>query len=290
MSVEPDTPAGRAVRSRAAPGPSAGRAHHGEAGGGVAPLPGGRERGVRPARRRPRGRSGRVRGGAGPVGQRQVDAAQHHRRPRHPDRQAGPWSPAGRSPTWTRASCSASDARWCRSSSRRSTCSPPSPRSRTCSAAPRSPARPRRPATAREVLDQVGLSERLAPLPERAVRRGAAAGGHRPSAGHRQPAAGRRRTHRRPGLPHRRADPAAAARAGRGRPHRHRRHPQPGDLPGGRPGRRAVERSGGQRRPALRSGGPRSATCTGSRPPPWASCSRSDGPRGTCGGVGPRCW
>ena len=44
---------------------------------------------VRAARRRLHDDAGRVRRGDGPVGLREVDAAQHRRRPRHPDRRRG---------------------------------------------------------------------------------------------------------------------------------------------------------------------------------------------------------
>ena len=75
------------------------------------------------ARRRPRHRPRRVRRGDGPVGLRQVDAAQHRRRPRRARRGRGRRSPASRWSARPRASwrsCAASTSASCSSSS---TCS-----------------------------------------------------------------------------------------------------------------------------------------------------------------------
>ena len=113
-------------------------------------------------RRRPGDRRGRVRRRARPVRQRQVDAAQHHRRPRHAHGGTGGRGRPGDHRLEPERAVRASGARSSRSSSRPSTCSPPSPRSRTCSAAPRSPARRRRPASGRSRCStRWGCRERL---------------------------------------------------------------------------------------------------------------------------------
>ena len=63
----------------------------------------------------------------------------------------------------------------------------------------------------------------------------------------------------------RRADPASCSRNRPGRQDGAGRHPQPRDLPGRRPGDRAVERAHRRRRPASRRPGAICRSCTGER-------------------------
>ena len=129
------------------------------------------------------------------------------------------------------------------SCSRTSTCWPGRRPWRTsrcrCSTTPALPARPRRK-RANELLARVGLGDRLDHQPEPAVRRPAAAGGHRPGA--RQPPVDPavRRADRQPRHPHEPGDHGLLPRA---EPDRgadgHPGHPRPGGGPAGRPGGRA---------------------------------------------------
>ena len=84
----------------------------------------------------------------------------------------------------------------------------------------------------------------------------------------RQPDPARRRADRRAGLPHRRADPRAAARADpRARHGGAGRHAQPRDRAHRRPRGRALQRHGRRRRAAARRPRRHRASCTGERRP-----------------------
>ena len=76
---------------------------------------------------------------------------------------------------------------------------------------------------AREVLEQVGLGDKLPPPAQSALRRSAAAGVHRPGPGRPSRRHPGRRAHRRPGLPHRPGGagdaPGAAPSGQHGGPH-----------------------------------------------------------------------
>ena len=94
-------------------------------------------------------------------------------------------------------------------------------------------------ARAIELLEQVGLGERLAPPSRRPVGRAAAARRHRPGARPRPAADPRRRAHRAPRLHPGRDRAADRARARVSGSRRRRRHPRRPDDPARRSGRRA---------------------------------------------------
>ena len=158
---------------------------------------------TRAARRDPRHRAGRVRGGDGPVGLGQVHAHEHPRLPR-PRRPRGQYLLDGQRRRAASTATSCADIRNAQDRLRLPGLQPARrapPRSRTWScrcSTPAWPTRERRRARARRALERGGPGRAARPPPEPALRRPAAARGHRARARQRPAAAPRRRADRQP--------------------------------------------------------------------------------------------